>query len=300
MTEMNLAPDLTGKTVVITGANGGLGAQIATLAAAGNARVILACRNISTAQTVADTIGGDAVVERLDLSDLASVRAFADRVDEPIDVLINNAGIMNVPHGVTVDGFESTFGTNHLGHFALTGLLLERIRTRVVTVSSLAHLGATRGSLSDPLFRHHLYRRVVAYANSKAANLMFARELNRQLVATGSPVISVAAHPGVVSTGLYDHSSLALLERLKPLVNTLGGTLAEGMAPIAYAGFGDRVRGGEFYGPRFGYRGRGVVHSLSSRLSQNHEQAQQLWTLSENLSGVRYPLSTLSSRGSQS
>ncbi|MUM19902.1 SDR family NAD(P)-dependent oxidoreductase [Mycobacterium sp. CBMA271] len=290
---MNPAPDLTGQTVVITGANGGLGAQIAALAASRNARVILACRNIVTAQAVAGKIGGNTVVERLDLSDLASVRAFAERVDEPIDVLINNAGIMNVPYGVTADGFESTFGTNHLGHFVLTGLLLERIRARVVTVSSVAHLGATRSSLADPLFRNHLYRRAIAYANSKAANLMFARELNRRLVSSGSPVISIAAHPGVVSTGLYDHSSLALLQRLKPLVTALGGTLAEGMAPIVHAGFGDGVRGGEFYGPRFGYRGRKVVHSVSSRLSRNHEQAQRLWTFSEELSGIRYPLSAL-------
>lgn len=300
MKKTDPTPDLTGQTVVITGANGGLGAQLAAFATSGNARVILACRNIDTAQSVADKIGGDTVVERLDLSDLASVRTFADRVDEPIDVLINNAGIMNVPHGVTADGFESTFGTNHLGHFALTGLLLERIRKRVVTVSSIAHLGATRSSLADPLFRNHLYRRVVAYANSKAANVMFARELNRRLVAAGLPTISVAAHPGVVSTGLYDHSSLAFLQRMKPLVTALGGTLAEGMAPIAHAGFGTGVLGGDFYGPRFGYRGRGVVHSLSSRLSRDHEQALQLWTLSEKLSGVRYPLSTFTTGSNHS
>ncbi|MBB4852905.1 NAD(P)-dependent dehydrogenase (short-subunit alcohol dehydrogenase family) [Mycobacteroides chelonae] len=290
MTNMTPTPDLSGQTVVITGANGGLGAQIAGVAAAGNARVILACRNVTTAQTVADEIGGNTVVERLDLSNLASVRAFAERVTEPIDVLINNAGIMNVPHGVTADGFESTFGTNHLGHFVLTGLLLERIRARVVTVSSLAHLGATRSSMADPLLRHHPYRRVVAYANSKAANLMFARELNRRLQSSASPVISVAAHPGVVSTGLYDHSSLALLQRLKPLVTALGGTLAQGMAPIAHAGFGDGVRGGDFYGPRFGYRGKRVVRSLSNGLSRNQEQAQRLWALSEDLTGLRYPL----------
>ncbi|SKS66571.1 dehydrogenase/reductase [Mycobacteroides abscessus subsp. abscessus] len=204
---------------------------------------------------------------------------------------------MNVPHGVTSEGFESTFGTNHLGHFALTGLLLGRIRARVVTVSSLGHLVATRRSIADPLFRHHPYRRVVAYANSKVANVMFARELNRRLAAAGSPVMSVAAHPGVVSTGLYDHSSLALLQRLKPVVTALGGTLAEGTAPIAHAGFGAGVRGGDFYGPRFGYRGKGVVPSVSSRLSRDHGQARRLWDLSEDLSGVRYPLSTLASEG---
>ncbi|WP_418002807.1 SDR family NAD(P)-dependent oxidoreductase [Mycobacterium sp. PDNC021] len=300
MPEANPVPDLTGKTVVITGANGGLGAQIATLAAARKARVVMACRNVDTACAVADGIDGDTIVERLDLSDLGSVRAFAGRVDEPIDVLINNAGIMNVPHGATVDGYESTFGTNHLGHFALTGLLLERIRGRVVTVSSLAHLVATRGSLADPLFLRHPYRRAVAYANSKASNLIFSRELNRRLVAAGSPVISVAAHPGVVSTGLYDHSSLALLQRLKPLVTAAGGTVAEGVAPIAHAAFGDQVYGGEFYGPRFGYRGRRVVPSVSSSLSRNYEQAQLLWTLSEDLTGVRFPASVPSSKGIQS
>lgn len=279
---------LTGKTIVITGANGGIGAEVATALAQRGARVILACRNTETARAVAERIDGETMVEKLDLADLGSVRSFAQRCDQPIDVLINNAGIMLVPQGVTADGFEMTFGTNHLGHFALTGLLLDRIRGRIVTVSSLAHLGATRRGLSDLNFLRHRYRRQVAYCNSKVANLLFTRELNRRLTAAKSPVISVGAHPGVVATGLYDHSALPLTDRIKPLMTLTGGTTAEGAAPIIYAAVQNTVRGGEFFGPRFYVRGHGVVRSFSNRLSKSTSQAERLWATSEHLTQVKY------------
>ncbi|MDO3332396.1 dehydrogenase of uncharacterised specificity, short-chain alcohol dehydrogenase like protein [Mycobacteroides abscessus subsp. bolletii] len=283
-------PDLAGKNIVITGANGDLGAECATVLARQGARVVLACRNIRTAMSVASRIGGNAAVEQLDLASLASVRAFAERFDEPIDVLVNNAGIMMVPEGRTTDGFENTFGVNHLGHFALTGLLLDRIRGRVVTVSSLAHLGATRRGLADPNFRSRRYNRRVAYSNSKIGNLLFARELNRRLTAAGSPLISVAAHPGVVSTGLYDHSELPFANKLKPLVELAGGTLTEGANPILRAAVGTDVKGGDFFGPLFGFRGTRAVRSPSSRLSRSTQQARRLWGVSEQLTAVRYPL----------
>ncbi|MGV0625108.1 oxidoreductase [Mycolicibacter minnesotensis] len=284
----NGLPDLTGKTVLITGANGGIGAETADALAQRGARVILACRNTETARAVAARIAGDTTVEKLDLADLGSVRSFAERCDQPIDILINNAGIMFVPKGSTGDGFELTFGTNHLGHFALTGLLLEQIRERIVTVSSLAHLGATRRGLSDPNFRHHRYNRRVAYSNSKVANLLFTRELNRRLAAAKSPVISVGAHPGVVATGLYDHSALPLAGRFKPLVGLAGGTTAEGAGPVIHAAVQNPVRGGQFFGPRFYVRGNGVVRSASSPLSKSTTQAQRLWQMSEELTQVKY------------
>ncbi|MDM2346380.1 dehydrogenase/reductase [Mycobacteroides abscessus subsp. bolletii] len=283
-------PDLAGKNIVITGANGDLGAECATVLARQGARVVLACRNIRTAMSVASRIGGNAAVEQLDLASLASVRAFAERFDEPIDVLVNNAGIMMVPEGRTTDGFENTFGVNHLGHFALTGLLLDRIRERVVTVSSLAHLAATRRGLADPNFQSRRYNRRVAYSNSKIGNLLFARELNRRLAAAGSPLISVAAHPGVVSTGLYDNSELSFADKLKPLVGLMGGSLTEGANPIVRAAVGADVKGGDYFGPAFGFRGTRAVRSPSNRLSRNPEQARQLWRVSEQLTEVRYPL----------
>ncbi|WP_018177863.1 oxidoreductase [Jongsikchunia kroppenstedtii] len=280
--------DQSGKTVLITGANGDLGAEVARQLAARGARIVLACRNTTTAQAVAGTLPGDPVVESLDLSSQQSVRDFADRYTGRIDTLINNAGIMMVPWSRTPDGFESTFGTNHLGHFALTGLLLDRIRERIVTVSSGAHTMATRKGLSDPNFHNHRYDRRVAYANSKMANLLFARELQRRLSAAGSPVLSVAAHPGVVMTGLYDHTESRLFDSVKFVGNLIAGSVTEGANPIVLAAAGSAVRGGEFYGPRYLSRGRRPATSPSTRLSRDHAEAERLWAYSEEQTGVRY------------
>lgn len=280
--------DQTGKTVMITGANGDLGAEVARRLAARGARIVLACRNTTTAEAVAASLPGDPVVEGLDLSSQQSVRDFADRFTEPIDTLINNAGIMMVPWSRTPDGFESTFGTNHLGHFALTGLLLDRIRERVVTVSSGAHTMATRKGLSDPNFHNRRYDRRVAYANSKMANLLFARELQRRLSAAGSSVLSIGAHPGVVMTGLYDHSENAFFEALKPAGKLIAGSVTEGANPIVLAAAGSAVRGGEFFGPRYLSRGIRPTTSPSSRLSRDRTEAERLWAYSEEQTGVHY------------
>jgi len=280
--------DQTGKTVVITGANGDLGAEVARQLAARGARIVLACRNTTTAETVAATLPGDPVVEGLDLSSQQSVREFADRFTGPIDTLINNAGIMMVPWSRTSDGFESTFGTNHLGHFALTGLLLERIRERIVTVSSGAHTMATRKGLSDPDFHNRRYDRRVAYANSKMANLLFARELQRRLSAAGSPVMSVGAHPGVVMTGLYDHTESKLFDSVKSVGKLIAGSVTEGANPIVLGAAGSRVRGGEFFGPRYLSRGTRPTVSPSTRLSRDRTAAERLWAYSEEQTGVHY------------
>ena len=184
-------PDQTGRTYVITGANSGIGLSAARELAGKGARVILAVRNTTKGEEAARTISGETQVRELDLADLGSVRAFAEAVDEDVDVLIDNAGVMNIPHARTADGFEMQFGTNHLGHFALTNLLLPRITDRVVVIASGAHrLGTIR---FDDLNWEHGYRRYRAYGQAKLANLLFMSELQRKLEATGSRPFRSAA-----------------------------------------------------------------------------------------------------------
>ncbi|MBP8882485.1 MAG: SDR family NAD(P)-dependent oxidoreductase, partial [Dermatophilaceae bacterium] len=203
-TETDL-PDLTGVTAIVTGANSGIGLVTARELAGHGARVILACRNLAAAESASFEIVGDTRVEELDLSSLASVRAFAERWEGPLDLLVNNAGVMTPPkYRQTADGFELQFGTNHLGHFALTGLLLPALLAgggsstrapRVVTVSSIAHFGGNEAVLEgNP---EAAYSPQKTYSQSKLANLLFARELQRRATAAGSPLVSTAAHPGV-------------------------------------------------------------------------------------------------------
>lgn len=212
--------DQSGRTFVVTGANGGLGEVVTKTLAAKGATVVMACRNTAKAQQIADGIDGDVTVAALDLGSLASVRDFAAQQGQ-VDVLVNNAGIMNIPKRRTVDGFEVQFGVNHLGHFALTGLLLDRITDRVVTVSSIAHKQTPKFWIDDLNYENRPYQRNLAYAQSKLANLMFARELQRRLVAAGSPLRSYAVHPGVSSTDLFsnDKTIVGLVARFgAPLV----------------------------------------------------------------------------------
>ncbi|HET9875549.1 MAG TPA: SDR family NAD(P)-dependent oxidoreductase, partial [Mycobacterium sp.] len=185
-------PDQHGRTFVVTGANGGLG-EVATRVLAGKgATVVMACRNVAKAQQIAAGIDGDVRVAALDLASLQSVRDFASQ-QTGFDVLVNNAGIMNIPMSRTVDGFETQFGVNHLGHFALTGLLFDKISDRVVTMASVAHRQTPKLWIDDLNYEHRFYQRNLAYAQSKLANLMFARELQRRLTAAGSPKRSYAA-----------------------------------------------------------------------------------------------------------
>uniref|UniRef100_UPI00245798FF oxidoreductase n=1 Tax=Nocardia wallacei TaxID=480035 RepID=UPI00245798FF len=258
------------------------------LVAAG-AQVIMACRDEVKARAVANEIGDRAHVRRLDLADLASIRQFADSV-ERADVLINNAGVMALPLRRTADGFEMQIGTNHLGHFALTGLLLDKIADRVVTVSSGAHV-IGRIDLEDLNWERRRYERWQAYGQSKLANLMFAYELQRRLAAAGSSKVSVAAHPGYAATELQSHTE-SFLDRVMALGNRILAQSAEmGALPSLFAATAD-VEPGRFYGPTNlrGLRGH-PGPSGSSAASPDEVAARRLWELSEQLTKVTYPFS---------
>ncbi len=280
-------PELTGRTVVVTGANSGLGEATTRALAAHGARVIMACRNAVKAEAVAARMPGEVAVRPLDLADLSSVRAFADASGE-IDVLINNAGIMAVPKTRTADGFESQFGTNFLGHFALTGLLLPKITDRVVTLSSGAHrIG--RIALDDLNWHTRRYRRWAAYGQSKLADLMFAFELQRRLIAAGSPVLSVAAHPGYAATELQSHTE-TVLDRLMAVANrVVAQSAAAGALPTLYAATMPDVVGGAFYGPDGPGEARGHPRTVgSSARARDAAVAAQLWRKAEQLTGVSF------------
>jgi len=240
-------PDQTGRTYVITGANSGIGLSAARELAGKGARVILAVRNPTKGAEAARTIPGETEVRALDLADLGSVRAFAEAVDEDVDVLIDNAGVMNIPLARTADGFEMQFGTNHLGHFALTNLLLPRITDRVVVIASGAHrLGKIR---FDDLNWEHGYRRYRAYGQAKLANLLFMSELQRKLEATGSPVRAVAAHPGWAATNLQSHSGNPVENALMAVGNRVLAQSGDmGALPTLYAATQD-IPGDTYIGP---------------------------------------------------
>ncbi|MGK8521898.1 oxidoreductase [Nocardia asteroides] len=279
-------PDQTGRKFIVTGANSGLGAETARALAAAGGEVVLACRNVAKGERVAAELGDRAEVRELDLADLASVRRFAETVTGAA-VLINNAGVMALPEGRTVDGFEKQIGTNHLGHFALTGLLLDKISDRIVTVSSGAHqIG--RIDLDDLNWERRKYQRWAAYGQAKLANLMFARELQRRLTAAGSAKVSVAAHPGYASTELQSHTE-SFLDRVMWVGNQVfAQNAAMGALPTLYAATGD-VQPGGYYGPT-GLGGmRGFPGpSGSSKASRDEKVAADLWELSEKLTGVTY------------
>ncbi|AXK86631.1 NAD(P)-dependent dehydrogenase, short-chain alcohol dehydrogenase family [Nocardia farcinica] len=279
-------PDQSGRTFIVTGANSGLGAVAARALARAGADVVLACRNLAKAEKVAAEIGARATVRELDLADLASVRAFAAGT-ERVDVLINNAGVMAVPHRTTADGFEMQIGTNHLGHFALTGLLLDKITDRVVTVSSGAH-AVGRIDLADLNWERRRYQRWLAYGQSKLANLLFAYELQRRLSAAGSPILSVAAHPGYAATELQSHTETFLDSVMNVGNRILAQTAEMGALPELFAATMP-VEPGAFYGPTGlggmrGYPGR----CGSTKASRDERVAGELWALSERLTGVTY------------
>jgi NAD(P)-dependent dehydrogenase (short-subunit alcohol dehydrogenase family) len=279
--------DQTGRKVIVTGANSGLGASCARELARAGASVVLACRNVAKGESAAAKMSGDVEVRQLDLADLSSVRAFAGDV-EAVDVLINNAGVMAVPKARTADGFEMQIGTNHLGHFALTGLLLPRITDRVVTLSSGVHR-AGRINLDDLNWERRRYRPWAAYSQSKLANLMFALELQRRLAAAGSAVRSLAAHPGFAATELQSHTE-SVVDRVMAIGNRFVAQSADkGALPALYAATVPDLVGGSFVGPD-GFRElRGHPRLVgSSKASKDETVAAGLWTLSEKLTGVTY------------
>jgi NAD(P)-dependent dehydrogenase (short-subunit alcohol dehydrogenase family) len=279
-------PSFAGRTAIVTGANSGLGAVTARELARVGAQVILAVRNTGKGEAAARDMTGDVEVRQLDLQDLASVRQFADGVDA-VDVLVNNAGVMAVPQAVTADGFETQIGTNHLGHFALTNLLLPKLTDRVVTVSSLMHwIG--RISLRDLNWTARPYSAWLAYGQSKLANLLFTSELQRRLEAVGSSVRALAAHPGYSHTNLQGQSGRRLDNALMVMGNRLATDAAFGARQTLYATAQD-LPGDTFVGPRFGMIGRSGPVGRSP-LAKRAATAAALWELSERLTDTKFPL----------
>jgi NAD(P)-dependent dehydrogenase (short-subunit alcohol dehydrogenase family) len=272
---------------VVTGANSGLGAVIATELARAGAHVIVACRDFAKGERAGASMPGHVEVRQLDLADLASVRACAAGLDE-VAVLVNNAGVMATPKRRTKDGFELQIGTNHLGHFALTGLLLDRITDRVVTMSSAAHRMG-RIDLQDLNWDHRRYQRWQAYGQSKLANLMFTYQLQRRFTAAQSDRKALAAHPGYAATNLQSHTD-SIQDRLMSVTNRLVAQSAEmGALPALYAATFPTVPGGSFVGPDRLFEQRGHPKVVrSSRRSYDAGQAVALWSLSETLTGVTF------------
>jgi NAD(P)-dependent dehydrogenase (short-subunit alcohol dehydrogenase family) len=277
-------PSFAGRTVIVTGANSGLGEVTARELARAGATVILAVRNEEKGRAAAATMPGDTEVRRLDLQDLASVRAFADGVAK-VDVLVNNAGIMAVPYAKTVDGFESQIGTNHLGHFALTNLLLPKVSDRIVTVSSMMHLIGVI-SLKDLNWTSRPYLAWPAYGQSKLANLLFTKELQRRLTQVGSPVRAIAVHPGYSATNLQGNTGNALGSKVWRAANAVATDADFGARQSLYAVSQD-IPGDSFVGPRYAMRGATQLVGRSP-LARNAKTAAALWDLSAQLTGTDF------------
>jgi len=297
-------PDLSGKVAVVTGANSGIGYEAARELARRGARVVLACRDRQRGGAARDAIVAkypNATIEvmELDLASLDSVASFARQFNakhDRLDVLCNNAGVMALPYCQTADGFEMQFGTNHLGHFALTGLLLDRLLAtdgaRIVNVSSIAHrFGSIR---FDDLNWRNSYNKWLAYGQSKLANLLFTYELQRRLHGASAPVISVACHPGWAATNLQSAgprmAGATAMEWLTDLGNRLlAQSAAMGALPTLYAAADTHVRGGDFIGPDGFQEMWGFPTKVTSNdRSHDRPAARRLWDVSEQLTGVRY------------
>src|ERR1700760_3245822 len=283
-------PDMAGRTVIVTGANSGIGRAAATAFAAAGARVVLAVRSTDKGEAAAAQMSGSTEVRRLDLASLASVRDFASDWDGPVDILVNNAGIMIPPKSRTADGFEMQFGTNHLGHFALTNLLLPHISDRVVTVASGAHRMG-RIDFSDLNWERKPYRAWRAYGQSKLSNLLFTAELQRRLIDAGSDVLANAAHPGYSATNLQSHSENRLMEVLMAIGNRVIAQDDKGGAlPTLYAAVAD-IPGNSYAGPSGFMEGRGAPTLVGrSKEAPDMDVARRLWDVSEQLTGVTFPL----------
>lgn len=297
-------PDLSGKTAVVTGGNSGIGYEACLVLAGKGAHVVLACRDLDKASAAVAAIrarhpSASLAAMPLDLASLASIRRFAAdlAVAHPVlDVLCNNAGVMAIPYRATADGFEMQLGTNHLGHFALTGLLLPSVlaapQGRVVNVSSTAHK-AGRMKFDD-LQGQRSYSKWPAYAQSKLANLLFTYELQRKLEAAGQRAISVACHPGYAATNLQAAGprmeGSALMESIMALGNRLlSQSAAMGALPTLFAATDPSVRGADYVGPDGFFENTGHPHKTTSNArSHDRDAAAKLWAISEELTGVRY------------
>jgi NAD(P)-dependent dehydrogenase (short-subunit alcohol dehydrogenase family) len=297
-------PSLSGRVAVVTGANSGLGFETALALAGAGAQVTLACRDQSRGANAVDQLGralpdADVRLGRLDLADLASVRAFATdftTTHDGLDLLVNNAGVMAIPRRETADGFEMQFGTNHLGHFALTGLLLDRLvarpGARVVTVSSIA---ARTGRIRfDDLQGAHHYGRWSAYSQAKLANQVFTLELDRRVTRSSVDLVSVASHPGYAATNLQLVAPQMSGSRVMEALNRLGNSIvaqpaSAGALPSLYAATAPEVRSGQFFGPDRLYGMRGHPKPVPFlKAARDPETARRLWEVSEELTGVRF------------
>jgi NAD(P)-dependent dehydrogenase (short-subunit alcohol dehydrogenase family) len=287
-------PDKSGKIVIVTGANSGIGYEATRSLAHRGATVVMACRSLEKGQIALEQIQGEnprgkIILRQVDLADLSTVKRFAGRFLEEfdrLDILINNAGVMATPYQKTVDGFERQFGTNHLGHFMLTGLLIDLLKStsnsRVVTVSSYAHIF---GMINfNDLNSERFYQKWLAYGQSKLANVLFGYELQRRSVSNGRNPISIVVHPGYAATNLQHTSSFFSL--LNPI---LAQDQEMGALPILYAATSPRVHGGEYIGPD-GFLGQhGYPHlAQSSPRSRDKDTAQRLWEVSEELTGIQF------------
>jgi NAD(P)-dependent dehydrogenase (short-subunit alcohol dehydrogenase family) len=291
-------PDQTGRVAVITGANTGLGYETALALAAHGAHVVLAVRNLdkgkdAISRITAQSPQADVALQELDLTSLESIRAAAEQLradHQRIDLLVNNAGVMYPPKETTKDGFEMQFGTNHLGHFALTGLLLDRLLpvagSRVVTVSSIGH--RIRADIHfDDLQWDHSYNRVSAYGQAKLANLLFTYELQRRLAAHGT-TIAVAAHPGGSNTDLMRHLP-GWAASVYPVIAPIFQDASMGALPQLRAATDPGALGGQYYGPGGLGQTRGYPKIVgSSKKSHDVERQRRLWAVSEELTGVTY------------
>ncbi len=286
-------PDLTGRTAIVTGANSGIGRVAARELARAGAHVVLAVRDAAKGERAAAEMPGSTEVRRLDLADLGSVRSFAEGWDGELDVLVNNAGVMALPEQRTRDGFEMQIGTNHLGHFALTNLLLPQVTGRVVTVASGAHRTG-KIDLDDLNWERRDYQRWRAYGQSKLANLLFTLELQRRLTEAGSTVLAVAAHPGWAATQLQHRTENRLQDVLMRIGNRVIATSDEqGALPTLYAATQDVPPAG-YVGPDGLQEARGYPTLVGrSAAASDGTTARELWELSERLTGVAFGLAAL-------
>lgn len=282
-------PRQDGRRFVVTGASGGLGLETARILAHRGAHVVLAVRNRAKGEVAAASMPGEVEVRVLDVADLGSVRAFAADAG-PVDVLINNAGVLGVPFGTSPDGFERHFATNHLGHFALTNLLLPQLTDRVVVVGSQSHRGGDL-DLDDLDWKRRGYRPYAAYEASKLANLLFLAELQRRLTASGSTLRATGAHPGSTATGITGSTGSPVKTWIGSFGHRLVGMPAwRGALTTVYAATMD-VPGNTYIGPHGLREMQGWPVSVGrSRSASDPDLAKALWAKSEELSGVRFPL----------
>jgi len=288
-------PDLRGRTAIVTGANSGIGRVAALELARAGAAVTLAVRDTTKGSAAAAAMTGEVTVRQLDLADLSSIRSFAESTDGPVDLLVDNAGIMATPEQRTADGFELQIGTNHLGHFALTNLLLPQITGRVVVVSSDLHRNG-KIDLDDLNWERRSYKPWTAYAQSKLANLLFVLELERRLTEAGSAVRATAAHPGYAATNLQGRTG----NPISNLAGAIGNRLIAqsdtmGALPTLFAATAD-ISGGTYIGPDGFRRLRGhPAFDVPASQALDVTTARRLWDLSEQLTGVLWPLHPLTS-----